>query len=551
VIHKDIKPSNIILEPSGEARLIDFGAATLQQVEHLDAAPSHLIEGTLAYMSPEQTGRMNRAVDYRTDFYSLGITLYELLTGQRPFRGKDVLEWFHAHMALAPQPPSARRPELPPVLSAIVLKLLAKVAEERYQSAEGLRVDLERCRESLSRGVQEHFVPGMHDVPSRFQFPQRLYGRDAHAKALLQGFERVAHSGRPELVLVSGYSGIGKSSVVHELHKPVVRQRCFFLSGKFDQFQQDIPYSTVAKAIQGLTQQLLTGTDDELAHWRENLLDAWEGDGQLLVQLAPQLELVAGRQPPLPELPPAQAHQRFHRVVRRFFAIFATLEHPLVLFMDDLQWADLGSLQLLQYLLTHPETPPLLLIAAYRDNEVHSAHPLAQTLEDLRKAGARLTHLQLEPLGLEDTRQLITDTLPGAGPDVIEPLSVLAREKTGGNPFFLVQFLLTLNQDGLLVRTPKGTWHWDARGAQAKGYSDNVVDFLVGKLSRIPPQTRHLLRLAACVGNTFSLRTLLPISGLEDVGAVEHDLEPALQEGLLASTGPEQYRFLHDRIVQA
>ncbi len=551
IIHKDIKPSNIIITRSGEARLIDFGTASLQLVEHVDALHGPLIEGTLPYMSPEQTGRMNRAVDYRTDLYSLGITLYELLTGSRPFHGRDALEWFHAHMAQAPQPPLERVPSLPPALSAIVLKLLAKVAEERYQSAEGLRADLERCREALSRGVRESFVPGLHDVPTRFQLPQRLYGRDTHAAALLQGFERVAQQGRPELILVRGYSGIGKSSVVHELHKPVVRQHGFFLSGKFDQFQQDIPYSPLAQAIRRLTQQLLSGTDEELARWREHLHEAWEGNGQVLVDVVPQLELVVGKQPPVPELPPSEAQHRFNRVFRRFLGVFATAERPLVVFLDDLQWADLASLQLLQHLLTHPETPPVLLIGAYRDNEVSPSHPLTLALEELRKAGARMTDLQLEPLSLEEVQRLVADTLPGAGAGVVAPLAALAREKTGGNPFFLLQFLLTLNRDGLLTRTPEGTWRWDAAGVRAKGYSDNVVDFMVGKLRQLPMGTQHLLRLAACVGNSFSLRILLLISNMEEATELEHGLEPALQEGLLMSAGPEQYRFLHDRIQQA
>ncbi|MCY1074259.1 trifunctional serine/threonine-protein kinase/ATP-binding protein/sensor histidine kinase [Archangium lansingense] len=551
VIHKDIKPSNIILTPSGETYLIDFGIASIQSVEHVDALQATVIEGTLAYMSPEQTGRMNRTVDYRADLYSLGITLYELLTGSRPFHGRDALEWFHAHMALAPQPPHEREKGLPPVLSAIVLKLLAKVAEERYQSAEGLKADLERCREGLSRGTPEDFPLGEHDVPTRFQLPQRLYGRDTQAAALLQSFERVARHGRPELILVRGYSGIGKSSVVHELHKPVVRQRGFFLSGKFDQFQQDIPYSTLAQAIRGLTQQLLSGTDEELAHWRKQLLDTLEGHGQVLLDVVPQWELIIGKQPPVKELPLAEAQHRFNRVFRRLLGVFATPEHPLVVFLDDLQWADLASLQLLQHLLTHTETPPVLLIGAYRDNEVGPAHPLSTVLETVRRAGARMTDLQLEPLGLEDVQRLVADTLPGAGTDIIEPLAATAREKTGGNPFFLLQFLLTLNQDGLLARTIEGTWRWDAEGARTKGYSDNVVDFLVGKLRQLPYGTQHLLRLAACVGNTFSLRILLLISNIEEATEVEQDLEPALQEGLLMCAGSEQYRFLHDRIQQA
>ncbi len=551
IVHKDLKPSNVILTPSGETRLIDFGTASLQLVEHVDSVQASLIEGTLAYMSPEQTGRMNRSVDYRTDLYSLGITLYELLTGSRPFHGRDALEWFHAHMAQAPQPPIERVRELPPVLSAIVLKLLAKVAEERYQSAEGVRADLERCRQGLLQGTPEDFLPGVHDVPTRFQLPQRLYGRTAHAAALLQGFERVAQHGLPELILVRGYSGIGKSAVVHELHKPVVRQRGFFLSGKFDQFQQAVPYSTVAQAIRGLSQQLLSGTDEELAHWREQLHDAWEGQGRVLVDVVPQLELIVGKQPPVQELSPSEAQYRFNRVFRRFLGVFAAPEHPLVLFLDDLQWADLASLQLIQHLLTHPETPPVLLIGAYRDNEVSPSHPLTLTLEELRLASARVSELQLEPLGLEDIQELVADTLPGAAAELVQPLSALAREKTGGNPFFLLQFLLTLNQDGLLARTPKGTWRWDADRVRGKGYSDNIVDFMVGKLRQLPTETQRLLRLAACVGSSFSLRILLLISHLEEPSEVEQGLEPALREGLLAHSGPEQYRFLHDRIQQA
>ncbi|WPB81577.1 AAA family ATPase [Archangium violaceum] len=551
VIHKDIKPSNIILMPSGEACLIDFGTATLHLVEHVEAAPAPLLEGTLAYMSPEQTGRMNRSVDYRTDFYSLGVTLYELLTGSRPFHGRDALEWFHAHLALVPQSPLERVPELSPALSSIVMKLLAKVAEDRYQSADGLKADLERCQEGLLRGAHEDFPLGVHDFPSRFQLPQRLYGRASHAAALLQGFERVARGGRPELMLVRGYSGIGKSSVVHELHKPVVQRRGFFLSGKFDQFQQDIPYATLAQAIRGLTQQLLSGTDAELERWRERLQEAWGSEGQLLVDVVPQLELIAGRQPALLEVPVPEAQHRFHRVFREFLGVFATPEHPLVLFLDDLQWADGASLRLIKHLLTHPETPPLLLIGAYRDNEVSPSHPLVCLMEELRKAGAQLAELQLEPLRMEELQQLVADTLPGADSGLVQPLSALVQEKTGGNPFFILQFMRTLHQDGLLARTRQGTWRWDAEGVRAKGYSDNVVEFMVGKLRQLPMVTQHLLRLAACVGNTFSAGMLAIISDQSVPGSVERSLEAAFQEGLLVRSGPDQYRFLHDRIQQA
>ncbi|MDY7233151.1 trifunctional serine/threonine-protein kinase/ATP-binding protein/sensor histidine kinase [Hyalangium rubrum] len=550
VIHKDLKPSNIILTPSGEPRIIDFGVATLQRTEHVDAAPTHLIEGTLAYMSPEQTGRMNRSVDYRTDFYSLGVTFYELLTGARPFQGQDALEWFHAHMAQMPRPPHEFIPGVPPVLSAIVMRCLAKVAEERYQSAEGLRHDLVECEEGLRRGALELFVLGKRDIPSRFQLPQRLYGRDTHVATLLRGFERIVSGGRPELILVRGYSGIGKSSVVHELHKPVVQRRGFFLSGKFDQLQRDVPYATLAQAIRGLVQQLLAGTDEEIARWRERLREALQGNGQLIVDLVPQLALVMGPQPAVPELPPAEAQHRFTQVFLQFLGVFATAEHPLVMFLDDLQWADLASLRLLQSLLTEEDAPAMLWIGAYRDNEVSPSHPLMMALVEVRKAKTPVTDLQLEPLSLEQLQHLVGDALPGAGRELIAPLSEQVHEKTGGNPFFVLQLMLALHHDGLLSRAPGGGWRWDAEGVRAKGYSDNIVDFMARGLHQLPACTQHLLCMAACMGNSFSLGMLNLISGMEE-GEVERGLEPALLEGLVVCSAPEEYRFLHDRIQQA
>jgi predicted ATPase/signal transduction histidine kinase/tRNA A-37 threonylcarbamoyl transferase component Bud32 len=550
VIHKDLKPSNIIRLPSGETRIVDFGTATVQSVEHVEAVSAGLIEGTLAYMSPEQTGRMNRSVDYRTDLYSLGVTFYELLTGTLPFHGRDALEWFHAHMAQTPRPPHERIPAIAPCLSAIVMKLLAKVAEERYQGADGLKADLLRCQEALGRGEREPFPLGEHDIPTHFQMPQRLYGREAQVDTLLQSFERIGRGGHPELVLISGYSGIGKSAVVHELYRPVVQRRGLFLDGKFDQFQRDIPYATLAQAIRGLVRQLLAGTDAELEAWREQLREAWEGSGQLLVDLVPQLELIVGKQPALPAFTPAESQHRFDWVFQRFLGVLSTPAHPLVIFLDDLQWADGASLRLIQHLVTHPDTPPLLMIGAYRDNEVSPSHPLMMTREELRKAGAWVAELRLEPLSQEQLRQIITDALPGAELEVIEPLSALVHSKTGGNPFFFLQLMRTLNQDGLLTRTSEGRWQWDEQGIRARAYSDNVVDFLVGRLRQLPAETQQLLRLAACAGNAFPKRTLAIIADKSE-DAVERELEPALEEGLLMQTGQEQYRFLHDRIQQA
>ncbi|WNG41593.1 AAA family ATPase [Archangium violaceum] len=552
VIHKDIKPSNIILEPSGDARLIDFSVATLQAVEYLDAAPTHLVEGTLAYMSPEQTGRMNRAVDYRTDFYSLGVMFYELLTGRRPFQGKDALEWFHAHLTRTPRPPHELNPQVPPALSAVVLKLMAKTAEERYQSAEGLRADLERCREVLSQDVREVFALGTQDTPIRFQLPQRLYGREAQVSTLLEAFERVSRTGRPELFLVSGYPGIGKSSVVNELHKPVVERRGFFLSGKFDQFQRDIPYDILEQTVRELVQQALARSEEEIAKWRQQVNLAWEGQGQLLVDLVPQMEALVGPQPALQPVPPGEeVRRRFYWVIRQFYSVFATPEHPLVVFLDDLQWADPASIQMLAHLLSEKDIPPMLWLGTYRDNEVSASHPLMRMLEGVRKEGGNLRELRLEPLSVAQVEQLVADTLPGATREVVAPLSALVHGKTGGNPFFLLQLLVALHQDGLLVRVPGGGWQWDAEAVRTRDYSENIVDFMVGKLRQFPAGTQHLLRLAACVGKVFSLQMLGILADLEEEGDVEQGLEPALLEGMLVRSGPAHYRFLHDRIQQA
>ena len=390
---------------------------------------------------------------------------------------------------------------------------------------------------------------GAH-TPSRIQIPQRLYGRDTHFATLLQGFERVAQGSRPELILVRGYSGIGKSSVVYALQEPVMRRHGFFLSGKSDQFQRDIPYATLAQAIGSLAQQLLAGPDEQLARWRERLREAWGEQGQVLVDVVPQLERVVGRQPAVPELPPGESQHRFHRLFQKFLGVFATPEHPLAVFLDDLQWADLASLRLLQHLLTHPDTPPLLVLGAYRDNEVSPSHALALALTELRKARVPMTDVRLEPLSREHSQELVADSLPGAGESTVGPLSALAHEKTGGNPFFLTQFMLTLHHDGLLTRTPEGGWRWDAAGVRAKDYSDNVADFMVSRLRQLPVRTHHLLQLAACVGNVFPRQLLVILSGAEP-GEVEAGLEEAREEGLLVRDGPERCRFLHDRIQQA
>jgi predicted ATPase/signal transduction histidine kinase len=550
VIYQALQPANIFLTPAGQPWLFDFANASLQQAPQVQASPPSLPEGMAAYMSPEQSGRMNRALDYRTDLYSLGITFYQLLTGSLPFKAHDALEWIHAHLAQVPPPPHQWEPSIPPMLSAIVLKLIAKMPEERYQSAEGLLADLQTCREQLALGTLEEFPLGRQDFPARFQLPRRLYGRDEELQSLLSALDRMMRKRRPEWLLVRGYSGIGKSSMVQELHPHVLRRRGFFLQGKFDQLQRDVPYAPLGQAFKGLVQQLLTGSDEEVASWRQRLLDAFEGQGQVLVELVPSLELLVGRQPSVSELPPQEAQNRFHRLFQRFLSVFATPERPLVWFLDDLQWADSASLHLLKFLATHPDTPPLLWVGAYRDNEVNSAHPLMLTVEELRNRGTRLGDIFLAPLDLAQTRQLVADALPGARPEVVQDLTSVVQGKTAGNPFFLLQLLQTLYQDALLVRAPEGGWRWNEAGVMAKGYSDNVVDFIAGRLRQLPEPTQQLLRLAACMGNVFSAPHLGLLSNLAP-HELEARLAPALREEVVQSAGADQYRFLHDRIQQA
>ncbi|MDB6043617.1 MAG: histidine kinase, partial [Gammaproteobacteria bacterium] len=455
LVHKDIKPGNILLDVvSGGVWLTGFGIASRLPRERQNAEAPEVIAGTLAYMAPEQTGRMNRSIDSRSDLYALGITFYEMLTGTLPFTATDPMDWIHCHIARQPVPPSERVIAVPAQLSAIVMKLLAKIAEERYQTAAGVEADLRRCQTEWTALRRITLFPlGTQDVPDRLLIPEKLYGREREIDALLASFERVVANGTPELVLVSGYSGIGKSSVVNELHKVLVPPHGLFASGKFDQYKRDIPYATLAQAFQGLVRPLLGQSKAELGQWRDALREALGQNGQLIVDLVPELELVIGTQPPVADLPPQDAKNRFRMVFRRFLGVFARREHPLALFLDDLQWLDSATLDLLEHLITHSEVRHLLLVGAYRDNEVSPSHPLLRTLEAIRKAGARVQEIVLAPLGLDDVGQLVADALH-CEPARVRPLAQLVQERTGGNPFFAIQFFTALAEEGLLAFDP-------------------------------------------------------------------------------------------------
>jgi predicted ATPase/signal transduction histidine kinase len=551
LIHKDIKPANTLVDfASGTAWLTGFGIASRLPRERQSAEPSEMIAGTLAYMAPEQTGRMNRSIDSRSDLYSLGITFYQMLTGSLPFTASDPMEWVHCHIARKPVAPSERLENFPATVSQIVMKLLAKTAEERYQTAAGLESDLRHCLAEWERqGRIDRFAFGKHDAPGRLLIPEKLYGRAREVDTLLASFDRIVESGTPELVLISGYSGIGKSSVVNELHRVLVPPRGLFASGKFDQYKRDIPYSTLAQAFQSLVRPLLGKSEPELASWRHALLEALGPNGRLIVDLVPELKLVIGEQPPVSELPPPQTQGRFQLVFRRFIGVFARPEHPLALFLDDLQWLDAATLDLLEDLLTRPDVQYLMLIGAYRGNEVNSGHSLMRKLEAISKTGARVQEIVLAPLARDDLGRLVAESLRCELARAA-PLTQVVHQKTGGNPFFAIQFISALAEEGLLAFDHGGgSWSWDPDRIHAKGYTDNVVELMVGKLNRLPLQTQKALQEFACLGNSTEISTLSIVHGTSEE-EVHSDLWEAVRLEFIVRS-KSSYKFVHDRIQEA
>jgi predicted ATPase len=572
IIHKDLTPGNVFVNPeSGEVKIGDFGISSVRLEEKQEACNPNLLQGTLPYLSPEQTGRVNRAIDHRSDLYSAGVTFYEMLTGQRPFDGADAMEILHGHIAKRPTPPEEVREGIPEALSDIVLKLLAKAAENRYQSARGLENDLAEClRQLRETGEIGSLKVGERDPSQAFRISEKLYGRQREVEELLRAFDR-ASQGRAELVLVSGYSGIGKSALVHETQRKLVAKRGYFTAGKYDQFAVDRPLSAGVQAHRELVRQILTEPPEALQVWAEKLRAALGVNGQLMIDIIPELEHVIGLQPAVLELPPLEAKARFETTVLKFFLAFAAVEHPLVYFLDDLQWMDAASLVLFERSLVGEGKNYFLRIGAYRDNEVGPDHPLMRMIEKLRDRGVRITHIQLQPLGLDHLVDLLTDTLFCERVKV-EPLAALILEKTGGNPFFVNRFLKDLHERELIYLDEREeTWKWDDASIRALAVSDNVVDLLVTKIKRYAEEVQELLSLASCLGNSFQLAALAAIANLSHI-AVAAELWQLVQEGLLIPTGTAHryyrstqseststlftavgagYRFAHDRIQEA
>ena len=565
IVHKALMPGHVLCDPDKCAiRLTGFGIASELEQERQGGQLTQHLEGPLPYISPEQTGRMSRDLDYRSDYYSLGVILYELLTGRHPFEASTVLEWVHSHICRLPPPPHELSPQVPEAVSGIVLKLMSKSPEARYQTANGLIHDLQRCRHALhSTGQIRPFALGERDLADRFFLPHTLYGRRQELEQLFGLFESVVRGGL-ELCLVHGAPGVGKSSLVNEIDKPSVRERGFLVQGKFQQFQHGDTYTVLATALRGLVQQLLAEPEERLAQWRERLHHALKSNARLVTDLVPELELVIGQPPEVIELPPVEARNRLHIVLTNFLRVFAGEGHPVVLFLDDLQWCDAPTLEFLQRLVTARELSHLLVIGAYRSNEIGAGHPLRLWLDDLH-GQINVRDLRLGPLGPESVARLVADAL-NREPDEVAALSDMLHDKAQGNPFFTNELLRQLHKEGAITRdNGSRKWNWDLDAVRWSGVSNDVVEFMVENLRRLEPATQRVLQLAACIGGTFDLQTLSAVyqHPLTETAAV---LLPALRQQTIVplhsdyrlvadSAEPAgfnpSYRFQHDRVQQA
>jgi predicted ATPase/signal transduction histidine kinase len=579
IIHKDIKPRNILINPqTQEIKLIDFSISSLLPKETADIKSPNVLAGTLPYISPEQTGRMNRGIDYRTDFYSLGVTFYELLTGQLPFYSQNHLELIYYHLAKAPIYPREINSQIPQVIADIIIKLMAKNPDHRYQTARGIRYDLEICQEMLlTQGEINNFELGKIDISDRFLIPEKLYGRNQEIITLFKAFENVSQ-GNKELMLVAGFSGIGKTAVIKEIHQPIVSKKGYFISGKYDQFQRNIPLSALVQAFRSLMRQLLTENQIQLQEWKNKILSALGEQGQIIIDVIPELGNIIGQQPPVSELTGNASENRFNLLFSKFIQLLATSEHPLVIFLDDLQWADIASLKLIKILLSAKETQYLLLIGAYRDNEVKLGHPLTMSLDDIRKENIAVNQITLQPLDKSDIELLITDTLY-CPKSHNQELTKLLFKTTQGNPFFTNQLLKSLYEDGLITFDfSLGYWQCDLNATKALYHHDDVVEFLKIQLQKLPQNTQDILKIAACIGNQFDLSTLSIVCEKSSI-QIAAELWNALQEELIIpqneiykffTNKPSEsdhtnshliinntesifveYKFLHDRVQQA
>ncbi|MCP4676325.1 MAG: serine/threonine-protein kinase PknK [Deltaproteobacteria bacterium] len=574
IIHKHLTVDNILVDLSDPREpsvyIIDFGIASKVSMKLSPRSSPEVLQGTLQYMSPEQTGRMNRVVDYRTDLYSLGIVLYELLTGAVPFHSEDdAMKLVHCHLALQPVPVCKVSLDVPVAVSNIVSKLLFKNAEDRYQSAHGLFVDLDRCLSKLrDEGKISVFDLATDDASGKLVIPQQLYGRESQIDRLMDAFDRVG-KGSMELVLVTGPSGVGKSTLVSEVHKPIAGQRGYFISGKYEQYNRNVPYSALVRAFDGFCSYILTESESRFEKTRKEILEAVGTNGRVLTDMFPRLEMIIGEQPDVSEVGPQETQNRFNLVVQQFVRAVCKADHPLVLFLDDLQWADMASLNLLKVILGDDQCGHLLILGAYRDNEVDDTHPLAMMLAECRRGETTVAEIGVGDLSIGDVTQLVSDALHDV-PSMNRDLAEVIVERTRGNAFFTIELFKWLYEQELLkFDYPSQAWLYEMQSIYDRQLNDDVVKLMQSKIDELDPQSAETLTLAALIGHVFDLGALSSICDKPLKETLEH-LWQAVEEGFvvplddsyllieeepdggsdLPEPGP-QFKFVHDRILQA
>jgi len=535
IVHKDINPTNIVWNrETNKVKLIDFGISSRRSKEKADTSSPDIFEGTLGYMSPEQTGRMNRSVDYRTDLYSMGVTFYEILTAQLPFQTNDSMGMVYSHFAKKPEPPSRINSDIPGILSDIILKLLAKMPEHRYQSAAGLKSDLETCLANLQTdGTIKPFKLGLKDISHQFRIPHKLYNRNNDIQALLIAYDCVS-LGAKEVMMISGAAGIGKSSLVNEIRNTVINRGGNFISGKFDPVKRDIPYESLIDAFRELVLYLLAQSPEVIDQWRKSLQKALGVNGNVIVSVIPELELIIGKQAPVPALPSRESGNRFNLVFQKFVSVFATKSHPLVIFLDNLQWADLPSLKLIEVLMTSAGEDHLLVIGSFRDTEIDDGHPLMKMLEAIKENDVNVNTIRLEPLELIHVKQLLAEIFMTDLPSV-KALAELCFQKTHGNPLFLNQLLLLMHEEGgIFFNKADRKWKWDFAKLNQVKITDNVVALMIDKIKKLPDETSHVLKVAACIGINFDVQMLSQLTGISPK-KIDGFLKQPIQDGLLES----------------
>ena len=553
VLHRNIHPLNVLVNlEKNDVKITNFRSAVFFNEVKEESRNKCWPEEFLPYMSPEQSRRLESREDFRSDLYSLGIIFYRILAGRLPFEAENPVETIYSHIAKKPVPLFETDKIIPRVISDIIEKLLKKKPEDRYQTAEGLKADIEKCRMLLKmsggNGRIEAFPLAQEDVSDELKIPQKLYGREKELRALQESFE-AAGKGSLEFVVLSGYSGIGKSALVHEFMRTARKNGGQCAYGKFDQYKRNTPYSALLKALSFIIKRTLAESEEEILSLKDRILKCLKGNAQLMIDMIPEVERITGNQPAVSKLPPREAQIRFDTTLLDFIQLFATRSQPLVLFLDDLQWSEAASLKLLEHLAADVGRGYILLIAAYTDNEAENVHLLKLTLANIKKSLNQLKEIQLGPIESWHINTLLSSALHSA-PDITMPLAKICHEKTRGNPFFLIQFLYSLKDEGALwFDRDQKRWVWNENEINQKSVMDNVIEVMIKKIGKLPMETIEVLRAAACINNSFDAPTLSIILE-KSLESIKRDLYKAVEEGVLILNADE-YWFVHDRIQQA